>query len=61
MIFLGQGSVDVFSDFSKMTADDIKVDGDTVTISLPTPQYDSADLDLEKSKILFQGKGLRRR
>ncbi|CAN5138264.1 hypothetical protein BH18ACT4_BH18ACT4_07940 [soil metagenome] len=58
--FLATGSVDAVVDFSELTGDAIRTseDGKTVTVTLPAPRYDQADLDLENSQVLSRSRGL---
>jgi hypothetical protein len=59
-LFMGAGSVDAFVDFSGLEDDAIKVspDGRSVEITLPPPQLEKPSLDVDRSYVLAQERGL---
>jgi hypothetical protein len=59
-LFMGAGSVDAFVDFSGLEDDAIKVspDGKSVEITLPPPQLEKPSLDVDRSYVLAQERGL---
>jgi hypothetical protein len=59
-LFMGAGSVDAFVDFSGLENDAIKVspDGTSVEIMLPPPQLEKPSLDVNRSYVLAQERGL---
>lgn len=60
VIYVGKGNVDAFVDFSGLDEDRVVVseDGQRVTVSLPAPQVDEPDLDLEESYVADADAGL---
>jgi hypothetical protein len=59
-LFMGAGSVDAFVDFSGLEDGAIKVspDGTSVEITLPPPQLEKPSLDVDRSYVLAQERGL---
>jgi len=60
-LFVADGSVDAYVDFSNIGQGDIKVDptdAKKVTISLPAPQLEPPNLDLNRSYLYATQKGL---
>jgi hypothetical protein len=58
-LFVGQGSVIAYVDFSRLKSPDIKVSADrkNVTITLPKAQLESAVLDVKQSYVYAQQQG----
>ena len=58
--FLGDGTVNVFVDFSHLDANHVTVSPDrlSATITLPTPVLDPTALNVHKSYIIGQQQGL---
>jgi hypothetical protein len=59
-LFIGAGTVDAYVDFSKLAEGSIKVspDGKSVEITLPQPQLEKPSLDLDRSYVFAQDRGL---
>jgi hypothetical protein len=59
-LFIGAGTVDAYVDFSKLSEGAIKVspDGKSVEITLPQPQLEKPSLDLDRSYVFAQERGL---
>ena len=59
-LFVASGTVQAWVDFSKIGDGAIKVsdDGRSATITLPAPEVGKANLDLEKSYVFAQEKGI---
>jgi hypothetical protein len=59
-LFIGAGSVDAYVDFSQLTEGAIKVsaDGKSIEITLPPPQLEKPSLDLDRSYVFAQERGL---
>jgi len=59
-LFVGAGSVEAFVDFSTIGEGAITVsdDGKTVSIKLPDPQLGKTNLDLERSYVVTEQRGL---
>jgi hypothetical protein len=59
-LFIGVGTVEAYVDFGQIGEDAISVneDGTSVQISLPAPQLTDADLDLTKSYVFAEQRGL---
>ncbi|MFB9237118.1 DUF4230 domain-containing protein [Plantactinospora siamensis] len=59
-LFVGAGTVEAYVDFSKIGEGAITESADhkTVEIKLPAPQLDQAHLDLEKSYVFAEKRGL---
>ncbi len=59
-LFVASGTVQAWVDFSKIGDGAIKVsdDGRSATITLPAPEVGKADLDLERSYVFAQDKGI---
>jgi hypothetical protein len=59
-LFVGSGTVEEYVDFSTLNTDAIKVDNDnnTVRIALPPPQQSSAALDMQRSYVVAEERGL---
>lgn len=56
--FQAYGSVDAVVDFSSLTEDAIRVDGDRVTITLPEPRLDNVHVDPDQSEVVDTDRGL---
>ncbi|GGM11434.1 MULTISPECIES: DUF4230 domain-containing protein [Micromonospora] len=59
-LFVGSGSVEAYVDFGKIAEGAIVVsdDGKTAEIKLPAPQLGQTNLDMEKSYVVAQERGL---
>jgi len=59
-LFIGAASVDAYVDFAQLTEGSIKVsaDGKSVQVTLPPPQLEKPSLDLGRSYVFAQDKGL---
>ncbi|MEV6371032.1 DUF4230 domain-containing protein [Micromonospora musae] len=59
-LFVGAGSVEAYVDFSKISDGAIveSADGKSVEIKLPAPQLGETNLDLEKSYVFAEKRGL---
>ena len=59
-MFVGSGSVEAYVDFSSLTEGAIVVDEatDTAKITLPAPQLTQAALDMERSYVVAEERGL---
>jgi hypothetical protein len=59
-LFVGSGSVEAYVDFSSLTEGAIQVDeaNNTAKITLPAPQLSQAALDMERSYVVAEERGL---
>ena len=59
-LFVGSGTVEQYVDFSKIADDGLTVDQDkkSVTITLPPPEQSTAALDMQKSYVVAEERGL---
>ena len=59
-LFVGSGSVEAYVDFGALAEDAITIntDDDTVQIRLPAPQLTQAALDMERSYVVAEERGL---
>ncbi|MEV1287831.1 DUF4230 domain-containing protein [Micromonospora sp. NPDC049679] len=59
-LFIGAGSVEAYVDFTRISEGAIveSADGKSVEIKLPAPQLGKANLDLEKSYVFAEQRGL---
>lgn len=59
-LFVGSGTVETYVDFSQLAEDALTVDEEnkTVTIELPAPQQSQAALDMTKSYVVAEERGL---
>ncbi|MEV4344319.1 DUF4230 domain-containing protein [Actinoplanes sp. NPDC049596] len=59
-LFVGSGTVEQWVDFSKLSEEALVVDNDnkTVKITLPPPEQGSAALDMQKSYVVAEERGL---
>ncbi|MEU8815566.1 DUF4230 domain-containing protein [Actinoplanes sp. NPDC048796] len=59
-LFVGSGTVEQYVDFSKLADEALVVDNEkkTVTITLPAPDQGSAALDMQKSYVVAEQRGL---
>jgi hypothetical protein len=60
-LFVGIGTVDAYVDFGNIDDGAIVTDGTSVTINLPAPQLDKPSLDVDKSYVFAEDKGLTNR
>ncbi|MGK5680441.1 DUF4230 domain-containing protein [Actinoplanes sp. URMC 104] len=59
-LFVGSGTVEEYVEFGALADDALQVDNDkmTVTITLPPPQQGDAALDMQKSYVVAEERGL---
>ncbi|MBL7257421.1 DUF4230 domain-containing protein [Paractinoplanes lichenicola] len=59
-LFVGSGTVEEYVEFGSLAEDALKVDDEknTVTITLPPPQQGTANLDMQKSYVVAEERGL---
>jgi hypothetical protein len=59
-LFVGSGTVETYVEFNSLAEEALKVDNDqkTVQITLPPPQQGTAALDMEKSYVVAEERGL---
>ena len=59
-LFVGSGTVEEYVEFGSLSQDALKVDNanKTVTITLPPPQQSTAALDMQKSYVVAEERGL---
>ena len=59
-LFVGSGTVEEYVEFGALGTDTLKVDNDkkTVQITLPPPQQSTAALDMQKSYVVAEQRGL---
>ena len=60
-LFNATGTVDATVDFTKLTTDAVRVDGDNVTITLPEPAYARPVVDPTRSEVVDRDRGLANR
>jgi hypothetical protein len=60
ILFVGSGTVEEYVDFSTLASDALQVDNakKTIAITLPPPQQGTAALDMEKSYVVEEKRGL---
>ncbi|MFI1995828.1 DUF4230 domain-containing protein [Actinoplanes sp. NPDC020271] len=60
ILFVGSGTVETYIDFSALSGDALKVDNEkkTVELTLPPPQQSQAALDMTKSYVVEEDRGL---
>jgi hypothetical protein len=60
ILFVGSGTVETYVDFSALSGDALKVDNEkkTVELTLPPPQQSTAALDMSKSYVVEENRGL---
>jgi hypothetical protein len=59
-LFVGSGTVEEYVEFGSLSQDALKIDNEknTVTITLPPPQQSTANLDMQKSYVVAEERGL---
>nr|WP_221379720.1 DUF4230 domain-containing protein [Actinoplanes polyasparticus] len=59
-LFVGSGTVEQYVEFGSLSDKALQIDNDknTVTITLPPPQQGTANLDLQKSYVVAEERGL---
>jgi len=59
-LFVGSGTVEEYVEFGSLSQDALKVDNEkkTVSITLPPPQQSTAALDMQKSYVVAEERGL---
>jgi len=57
-LFNAIGTVDATIDFSALATDAVKVDGQSVTITLPRPEYGKATVDPARSRVVNRDRGI---
>ena len=58
VLLVATGEVEAGVDLAEMDEDDVRVDGDRVTIDLPEPQILSSSLDEERTRVYDRDRGL---
>ncbi|MEV6347021.1 DUF4230 domain-containing protein [Actinoplanes sp. NPDC051851] len=60
ILFVGTGTVEEYVDFSALDGDALKVDNEKMTIelTLPAPEQSAAALDMAKSEVVEEDRGL---
>ncbi|WP_239138607.1 DUF4230 domain-containing protein [Actinoplanes regularis] len=60
ILFVGSGTVETYVDFSAIGGDALKVDNEkkTIELTLPPPQQSTAALDMSKSYVVEEDRGL---
>ncbi|AEV81453.1 hypothetical protein ACWT_0441 [Actinoplanes sp. SE50] len=60
ILFVGSGTVETYVDFSALSGDALKVDNEkkTIELTLPPPQQSQAALDMQKSYVVEEDRGL---
>jgi hypothetical protein len=60
ILFVGSGTVEAYVDFSALSGDALKVDEQkkTIELTLPPPQQSTAALDMAKSYVVEEDRGL---
>lgn len=60
ILFVGSGTVETYIDFSSLSGDALKVDNEkkTIELTLPPPQQSQAALDMAKSYVVEEDRGL---
>ncbi|MBB4738573.1 hypothetical protein BJY16_002032 [Actinoplanes octamycinicus] len=60
ILFVGSGTVEAYVDFSALSGDALKVDNEkkTIELTLPPPQQSTAALDMAKSYVVEEDRGL---
>ncbi|GIE98327.1 DUF4230 domain-containing protein [Paractinoplanes rishiriensis] len=60
ILFVGSGTVEEYVDFGTLSTDALQVDNEkkSITITLPPPQQGTAALDMEKSYVVEEKRGL---
>ncbi|MFC4063750.1 DUF4230 domain-containing protein [Actinoplanes subglobosus] len=59
-LFVGSGTVETYVDFSGLSGDALKIDEEkkTIELTLPAPQQSTAALDMERSYVVAEERGL---
>lgn len=58
VLLVATGEVEAGVDLAEMDEDDVRVDGDRVTVDLPEPQILSSSLDEERTRVYDRDRGL---
>jgi hypothetical protein len=60
VLFVGSGTVEEYVDFSNLSTDAMKVDNDkhSITLTLPAPAQSQASLDMQRSYVVAEERGL---
>jgi hypothetical protein len=58
VLLVAAGEVEAGVDLAEMDEDDVRVDGDRVTVDLPEPQVLSSSLDEERTRVYDRDRGL---
>jgi hypothetical protein len=58
MLMVAVGSVDASVDFTRLTQDDLRVDGHTIALNLPEPTLGPTVLDFEHTRVIARDVGL---
>ncbi|MDC5696545.1 DUF4230 domain-containing protein [Intrasporangium calvum] len=59
-LFVAHGTVNAYVDFSDLAGDDLTLseDGKAVTVRIPEPQLDKPNLDMERTRLFSQDRGI---
>jgi hypothetical protein len=59
-LFVGSGTVETYVDFSALSGDALKIDEEkkTIELTLPAPQQSTAALDMQRSYVVAEERGL---
>lgn len=59
-LFVAHGTVNAYVDFSDLVSDDLTLseDGKAVTVRIPEPQLDKPNLDMERTRLFSQDRGI---
>nr|WP_231953603.1 DUF4230 domain-containing protein [Actinoplanes derwentensis] len=59
-LFVGSGTVETYVDFSTLAGDALKIDEEkkTIELTLPAPQQSTAALDMQRSYVVAEERGL---
>ncbi|WP_106329648.1 DUF4230 domain-containing protein [Actinoplanes italicus] len=59
-LFVGSGTVETYVDFSALSGDALKIDEEkkTIELTLPAPQHSTAALDMQRSYVVAEERGL---
>ena len=60
ILFVGTGTVEEYVEFGSLSSDALQVDNEkkTISLTLPSPQQSTAALDMQKSYVVSENRGL---